>query len=178
MSTSREQEYGLVIGKPALLSYDELMSKLADGGTYTQADQIKWATNFNDVWITYGTYFLDEMGKLLRTTSTTHADVSGEVDNYLRGQGISKYASGGSFPGGWRVVGEEGPELEYTGPSQITSNASSKALLDNSEVVKELKSLREDIKAYGYAIAKNTGKSAKVSDRWDIDGLPAERTIT
>ena len=101
-----------------------------------------------------------------------------EVDNYLRGQGISKYASGGSFPGGWRVVGEEGPELEYTGPSQITSNASSKALLDNSEVVKELKSLREDIKAYGYAIAKNTGKSAKVSDRWDIDGLPAERTIT
>ena len=94
------------------------------------------------------------------------------------GTEVPGYASGGTFEGGYRLVGENGPEIEYTGPSQITSNASSKALLDNSEVVKELKSLREDIKAYGYAIAKNTGKSAKVSDRWDIDGLPAERTIT
>lgn len=91
---------------------------------------------------------------------------------------VPEFAEGGTFAGGYRVVGENGPELEFTGPSQITSNSQSKALLDNSEVVKELKSLREDIKAYGYAIAKNTGKSAKVSDRWDIDGLPAERTIT
>jgi hypothetical protein len=88
------------------------------------------------------------------------------------------FAEGGSFSGGYRIVGENGPELEFTGPSQIVSNSKSKALLDNSEVVRELKSLREDIKAYGYAIAKNTGKSAKVSDRWDIDGLPAERTLT
>jgi hypothetical protein len=47
----------------------------------------------------------------------------------------------------------------------------------NGELAAEVKALREEMRAALYAIAKNTAKSAKVSDRWDVDGLPAERTL-
>ena len=48
--------------------------------------------------------------------------------------GIRMYANGGSHDGGLRIVGEQGPELEYTRPSYITSNTATKDLLDNSDV--------------------------------------------
>jgi hypothetical protein len=87
------------------------------------------------------------------------------------------YAEGGISSGGWRVTGENGPELEFAlGPSRIFSNRDSKALVDNSELIAEVKALREDLNAIGYAVARNTGKSAKVLDRFDQDGLPPERT--
>ncbi|KAK0330488.1 hypothetical protein LTR94_032649, partial [Friedmanniomyces endolithicus] len=34
-------------------------------------------------------------------------------------RGVPGFASGGDHVGGWRIVGEEGPELEATGPSRI-----------------------------------------------------------
>ena len=43
-------------------------------------------------------------------------------------EGIKGYASGGCTPAGLRLVGENGPELEVTGPSRIW-NADTKALL-------------------------------------------------
>ncbi len=39
------------------------------------------------------------------------------------------FANGGDHPGGYRIVGENGPELEYTGPSKIYNNSQTKALL-------------------------------------------------
>ncbi len=93
-------------------------------------------------------------------------------------QDIIGFAEGGSFGGGWRVVGERGPELEYTGPSKIFSNQDSRALVDYSELLREVKSLREDINAANYAIAKASNKTSKTLDRWDVDGIPAERTLT
>jgi|GEM_PF-4513385 len=88
------------------------------------------------------------------------------------------YASGGDFAGGWRLVGENGPELEYTGASRIYSNKDSKALLDYSELLAEIKALRVDLRAGDYAIAKSAAKTAKLLDRWNGEGLPAERTLT
>ncbi|MGZ8171802.1 MULTISPECIES: tape measure protein [Methylobacter] len=41
---------------------------------------------------------------------------------------IPGFATGGDHDGGWRWVGENGPELEYTGPSHIYNNAQSKAM--------------------------------------------------
>ncbi len=55
------------------------------------------------------------------------------------------YASGGYHPGGIRVVGERGPELEFTGPSRIFSNQQSKALVDNTELIAEIKALRAEV---------------------------------
>lgn len=42
---------------------------------------------------------------------------------------IPGFATGGEHKGGWRMVGEGGPELEYTPPSRIFSNSQSNALL-------------------------------------------------
>jgi hypothetical protein len=43
---------------------------------------------------------------------------------------LPTFADGGYHSGGLRIVGENGPELEYTGPSQILNNASTSKLLN------------------------------------------------
>lgn len=58
---------------------------------------------------------------------------------------IPQFARGGLHSGGWRVVGERGPELEYTGPSQIVSHDRSRSLMDNSELVAEMRQMRADM---------------------------------
>jgi hypothetical protein len=87
-------------------------------------------------------------------------------------------ATGGSVSAGWRMVGEQGPELEYGGPAQVINNPHTRALIDNTDVVAEIKLLREELQAANYQIAKNTNRIAKIADRWDIDGIPAERTLS
>ena len=47
---------------------------------------------------------------------------------------IRLFAEGGTHRGGLRVVGENGPELEYTSPSYITSSRATSNLLDNRNV--------------------------------------------
>jgi hypothetical protein len=101
------------------------------------------------------------------------------------GPAIAGHQAGGSHPGGWRVVGEGGPELEYTGASTIYSNTKSKSMLDNSEVVDSVKALSNEVKELrsvmesgNYSIAKNTNKFAKVIERWDADGIPEERDVS
>lgn len=60
------------------------------------------------------------------------------------GQRVRGFAGGGMHPGGLRLVGEEGPELEVTGPSRIYSARETAQMVggDNSEVVSELRQLR------------------------------------
>lgn len=92
------------------------------------------------------------------------------------------FASGGSFEGGYRIVGEQGPELEYTGPSQIMSNDKSKFLLNYKELLQEVNALRSDLNAANFQLVKNTNKNLKITERWDamferwdVDGIPEER---
>jgi hypothetical protein len=61
-------------------------------------------------------------------------------------------------------VGENGPELEATGPSRIFSHRQSRAMLDNSEVVRELQALRremEHVKAFSQKTAESTTDAKK-----------------
>jgi tape measure domain-containing protein len=87
--------------------------------------------------------------------------------------GAPGFAAGGEHAGGVRLVGENGPELELTGPSRIISN--SDATLSSAEIVAELRALRADLERGQAAIAKSTFKSARYLERWDGDGLPPER---
>lgn len=86
---------------------------------------------------------------------------------------IPGFASGGTHTGGWRVVGENGPELEYTPPSHIYNSSQSESLIDIDELVAEVKKLRQDIRTGQAAIAASNNKTAKVLTKWDYDGLPA-----
>jgi tape measure domain-containing protein len=90
---------------------------------------------------------------------------------------VKGFADGGIHTGGWRVVGEQGPELEYTPPSRIYSNSDSSDMFDISELVAEVKQLREDMRSANYAIAKNTQKTAKTLEKFDYDGLPEQRVV-
>ncbi|NGZ86407.1 DUF4214 domain-containing protein [Duganella aceris] len=81
------------------------------------------------------------------------------------------FAAGGDFMGGLRIVGENGPELEATGPSRIFNASQTRSMLnggDNSEVVAELRLLRAEVKEMRnrelYAIAKNTLNTADSLD--------------
>ncbi len=97
-------------------------------------------------------------------------------------RGVPGYATGGDHAGGWRIVGEDGPELEATGPSRIFNANQTKDMFSrlgnpvdnsamlaravsslNSEVAQlrvENATLREEINAGLGAIALNTLNTA------------------
>lgn len=59
--------------------------------------------------------------------------------------GVPQFANGGVHAGGWRVVGERGVELEYTGASHVVSNSDARSMLDNRDVVAAIKSLERRV---------------------------------
>lgn len=70
--------------------------------------------------------------------------VLGAVDSglALTGRKIEGFASGGTFGGGLRIVGERGPELEATGPARIWNAQQTQAMLGGgAEVVRELQAV-------------------------------------
>jgi hypothetical protein len=90
--------------------------------------------------------------------------------------GAPGFAEGGTHSGGLRLVGENGPELEVTGPSRIIP-PSQLAAPDNSALIAELRALRAELQNGQIQVAKNTAKTARYLERWDGDGLPAERVL-
>ncbi len=88
---------------------------------------------------------------------------------------VPQFASGGEHFGGWRVVGENGPELERTGPSRIFSNGQSKSLVNNDELIAEIKQMKEEARANAIAIAKAAADTAKILARWEGNGMPSVR---
>jgi hypothetical protein len=62
--------------------------------------------------------------------SIDQADIANFVNGAAGELGgrVPGFANGGNHAGGWRVVGERGPELEHTGPSRVYSNSASSDL--------------------------------------------------
>jgi hypothetical protein len=56
----------------------------------------------------------------------------GTSNSWADGNNLPKFAAGGSFAGGLRWVGENGPELEATGPSHIFSAQQSLSMLQGN----------------------------------------------
>jgi hypothetical protein len=92
---------------------------------------------------------------------------------------VPGFATGGDFGGGWRIVGENGPELEATGPARIFSASKTSDLFsrftspssNNDALVAEVKALRQEVQAFrlansaeNLAIAKHSAKSADALD--------------
>jgi hypothetical protein len=90
---------------------------------------------------------------------------------------VPAFAAGGWHTGGLRVVGEDGPELESTGPARIFSNTQLRGLFSGGDMAAELKALRAELAAFraansaeGRAIAAATYKTALLLDRVMPDG--------
>ena len=99
--------------------------------------------------------------------------------------GTATFATGGYHSGGMRLVGENGPELEATGPSRIYSAQQTRNMLSggSGEVVVELRSLRREVselkaeqRKVGVENVKYNKKSYDLYREWDTVGLPATRT--
>ncbi len=107
---------------------------------------------------------------------------TGDYERWAKQEGIPGFASGGLHSGGLRLVGENGPELEVTGPSRIYNASQTAAMLGGgSETASEVRALRSDFAGMMDAlrsVAKHTMQTAKrveFLERWDFDGLPKER---
>lgn len=94
---------------------------------------------------------------------------------------IPGFAAGGDFGGGIRLVGENGPELEVTGPSRIYNARQTSAMLsgsDDSALVSEMRAMREVLALFAgqsqdgdIAIAQNTGALVRIIKRFEGEGL-------
>lgn len=113
-----------------------------------------------------------------------------ESDEYKKKQKIPGYAAGGDHTGGWRIVGENGPELEATGPARIFNAGQTRDLMarlgspvDNSAALaEEVRQLRTQNDAQQkaldralFTLAKYSKQTADLLDRWEKIGSPKER---
>jgi len=129
---------------------------------------------------------------LLGSGALTPSDVIQGFINSDEFKKIHGYATGGYHPGGWRLVGEKGPELAYTGPETIFSNAVSTALLrsltnpgrDDSALVAEIRALRAEnaelrkcIEDGLYSVALHTSSTAEAIDAATFGGRPIKVEI-
>ncbi|MDY0212550.1 MAG: hypothetical protein RBR06_06055 [Desulfuromonadaceae bacterium] len=96
---------------------------------------------------------------------------------------VPGFASGGYHSGGLRLVGENGPELEATGPSRIYTAAQTQQMLrgsGNRALIAEIRALRSEVirlRAEAAATARNTHGTRRQLERWDGDGMPEERAM-
>ncbi len=86
---------------------------------------------------------------------------------------IDSFASGGYHKGGLRIVGENGPELEMTGPSSIINNRDTKSLFNNDALIAEIQALRAEVASLRYSSERtedNTRKTKETLTRVTRDG--------
>jgi phage-related minor tail protein len=116
--------------------------------------------------------------KLIKTASyVTYADYAIAASK-AGGTPAPRFANGGYHAGGLRLVGENGPELEVTGPSRILNDGQIRnALSGDDSTTAAIQALREDNRAQARSIAVLTSRMVKIFDAWDINGLPEVRTV-
>ena len=102
---------------------------------------------------------------------------AGTSNAWATKNGLPKFAGGGLHDGGWRMVGENGPELENTGPSRIFSHSQSKSMLNNDDLIAEIKALREEVRAGQAAIANNTRQTTKILRDVTQDGTSITTSV-
>lgn len=111
-------------------------------------------------------------------TATSAADsarlrawLAGSLTDTLKSLGLTVpgFARGGDFAGGWRVVGERGPELEATGPARIFSAQQTQAMLGGmgagsgfDALVDELRAVRGELSTMRGQIASLQSDSAQM----------------
>lgn len=128
---------------------------------------------------------LPELSRMVEEAAKTQANSSADIvriqawlaqslatTSGALGQQVPQFATGGMHSGGARIVGENGPELEITGPSRIM-NASQTASILNGSTAELLQRLNDNIsglRAEVRADVTHNAKVAKLLDRVIPDG--------
>lgn len=113
----------------------------------------------------------------------------GTAEAWAKANSLPAFADGGYHTGGFRLVGENGPEIEATGPARIHTFDQLMTMAGGgrrdeslvSEVRRlrvELERLRADTNAQQIAIATATSNSARILRRWEGGGMPDTRSTT
>ncbi|NML62271.1 DUF4214 domain-containing protein [Massilia sp. RP-1-19] len=94
-------------------------------------------------------------------------DLMMQSGEYKKLKGIPGFANGGDHSGGVRIVGERGPELEFTGPSRIVNNRDLMARLQNpgansDALVTEIRLLRQQVERLQLAAEKTADDTGKM----------------
>lgn len=101
----------------------------------------------------------------------------GSSNAWAASQGLPAFAAGGLHDGGARLVGENGPELEVTGPARYYSASDTASMMGGGDVAVEVRQLREDNKAQALAMVQLQSRVTRLLERWDGDGLPETRSV-
>ena len=100
----------------------------------------------------------------------------------LRGESVPRFALGGQHAGGIRLVGENGPELEVTGPARYWSYEQTRRLMGGASsdeaTASEVRALREENQAQARAMVQLQARVTRLLERWDGDGMPETRSVT
>jgi len=89
---------------------------------------------------------------------------------------IHGFAEGGFHAGGLRLVGEQGPELEVTGPARYYSAGQTESMLAGGEgVADEIRALRTESAAHARAMVQMQSRMTRMIEAWDGEGMPSAR---
>lgn len=113
----------------------------------------------------------------------TQAQLSGlrAIVAALKGEAIPAFATGGHHAGGLRIVGENGPELEATGPSRIWNAQQTAALFSGGGNTARLEALVatliDENRAQASAMVRLQQDNNRLLMRWETQGMPEERSV-
>ncbi|SMF23381.1 hypothetical protein [Tistlia consotensis] len=139
-------------------TYSDLLQKLRHGSP-TQADADAWSRVAGE---------LDASGGL------DHAGIAKDAGDWeQRGFKVSGYAEGGDHPGGLRIVGERGAELENTGPARYFSAQQTSQIF--AAGISQAAAADADIKALTKAVDRNTAQMVVLIDEVRGRGEDARR---
>ncbi|MCR5875175.1 hypothetical protein LRS10_13840 [Phenylobacterium sp. J426] len=117
-----------------------------------------------------------ELGATLEEAAREHYARTGKSEIAA---GLRHYARGGFHPGGLRLVGEEGAEIEATGPARYYSAAETSRMLKGGSAGADLSRAADlVVTALGPHLNQmliNSNRLYRLLDGWDGEGLPEER---
>jgi hypothetical protein len=96
------------------------------------------------------------------------------IGEAISGKTIPAFAGGGYHAGGMRLVGENGPELEVTGPSRIFNASQTRGMLGgNGRLEALVERQAKQLEAMSFelrAIAQTNARLAKLAERAEQEG--------
>jgi hypothetical protein len=135
---------------------------------------VRW--NYDYVWMPgsqrLGGEIAADQAKLNTDRQAYQAELERQRQAIRSLGGIPAFAAGGMHTGGLRLVGENGPELEVTGPARYYSAAETSSMMGGG-MVDELRGLREEVamlRAEARATAINTGRTQDIMKRITKNG--------